>query len=70
MIITTSSRKDRLEGYLNVGDIDLTDDEVKSIDEAGAKGQLWDERKEKIRVIAKWTAVVGLVTYAGLKFVF
>jgi diketogulonate reductase-like aldo/keto reductase len=38
VILTTSSKKSRLEGYLAAGDFVLTDDEIKSIDEAGAQG--------------------------------
>ena len=64
VIVTTSSKKDRLEGYLKVGDIDLTPEEVESIDKAGAKGELWDKRKVILRSAAKWAAVSGLALYA------
>ena len=40
IIVTTSSRKERLQGYLEVGDIELTHDDVKAIDKAGGKGYL------------------------------
>jgi len=38
VILTTSSKKSRLEGYLAAGDLVLTPDEIKSIDDAGARG--------------------------------
>jgi len=38
VILTTSSKKTRLEGYIAAGDLVLTADEIKSIDEAGAQG--------------------------------
>ncbi|WWC57732.1 uncharacterized protein I303_100266 [Kwoniella dejecticola CBS 10117] len=63
VIVTTSSRKERLEGYLDVGDITLTKEDVKAIDDAGAKGELWDERKQKWSVAAKYLAAAGLIGY-------
>lgn len=69
IIVTTSSRKERLEGYLDVGDIDLTEDDVKAIDEAGAKGELWDEKKGKAMKVAKVAAVLALGTYALVRLI-
>ncbi|WWC97436.1 hypothetical protein V866_004316 [Kwoniella sp. B9012] len=63
VIVTTSSRKERLEGYLDVGDIVLTKDDVKAIDDAGAKGELWEERKKQAGVMAKYVAAAGLLGY-------
>ncbi|ODO03278.1 hypothetical protein I350_06128 [Cryptococcus amylolentus CBS 6273] len=40
VIVTSSSKKDRLESYLAVGDITLTDEDVRAIDEAGIKGDI------------------------------
>ncbi|EIW71324.1 hypothetical protein TREMEDRAFT_67700 [Tremella mesenterica DSM 1558] len=40
IIVTTSSKKQRLEGYLDVGDIDLTDEDVAAIDKAGTEARL------------------------------
>ncbi|WVQ76921.1 hypothetical protein IAR50_006600 [Cryptococcus sp. DSM 104548] len=40
IIVTSSSKKDRLESYLEVGDISLTPEDVKAIDEAGIKGAI------------------------------
>jgi diketogulonate reductase-like aldo/keto reductase len=69
VIVTTSSKKERLESYLDVGDIDLTHEDVKAIDEAGAKGELWAERKSKIVKSAKVAAAVVLGTYALARLV-
>jgi diketogulonate reductase-like aldo/keto reductase len=38
--LTTSSKKARLEGYIKAGDLVLTGDEIKAIDEAGAQGSI------------------------------
>ncbi|KAJ7505912.1 Aldo/keto reductase [Mycena galericulata] len=38
VVVTTSSKKERLQGYLNAGDLALTDDDIAAIDAAGAKG--------------------------------
>ncbi|KGB79884.2 oxidoreductase [Cryptococcus deuterogattii R265] len=57
--VTTSSKKERLEGYLDVGDITLTEDDIKAIDTAGAKGELWFDRKSRFEKIL--TGVVFLM---------
>ncbi|KAK0211862.1 Aldo/keto reductase [Armillaria fumosa] len=38
VVVTTSSKKSRLEGYLNAGDLELAPDEIAAIDLAGAAG--------------------------------
>jgi len=38
VVVTTSSKKERLEGYLNAGDLELTDADITAIDIAGAIG--------------------------------
>jgi len=38
VILTTSSKKDRLERYQGVADVELTDDDISAIEAAGAKG--------------------------------
>ena len=50
-----------------VGDFDLTDDDVAAIDRAGAKGELWDQRKAQAMGVGKWIALVGLLGYAGFR---
>ncbi|TYJ54507.1 hypothetical protein B9479_004831 [Cryptococcus floricola] len=58
VIVTTSSKKSRLESYLSVGDITLSPDDVRAIDKAGIKGQLWEERKERLVRASKWAVPV------------
>jgi hypothetical protein len=65
IIVTTSSKKDRLEGYLSVGDIDLTHDDIKAIDHAGAKGELWDERKSLGARVGKAGLLIAAIGYAA-----
>ncbi|TYJ54508.1 hypothetical protein B9479_004832 [Cryptococcus floricola] len=43
VVVTSSSKKDRLESYLAVGDITLTDEDVRAIDQAGIKGDISKE---------------------------
>lgn len=69
IIVTTSSKKERLESYLDVGDIELTKDDVKAIDEAGAKGEMWEAKKGRIAKGLKVAAVTALGTYAVLRLV-
>lgn len=57
VIVTTSSKKDRLERYLAVGDIKLTSEDIKSIDDAGAQ---LDYRK-----VARWAAAGAIVGVWG-----
>ncbi|KAJ6527085.1 NADP-dependent oxidoreductase domain-containing protein [Mycena capillaripes] len=38
VVVTTSSKKERLLGYLNAGELELTADDITAIDVAGAKG--------------------------------
>lgn len=59
IIVTTSSRKDRLEGYLDVLAIELTADDVAAIDKAGIKGEKWAEGKAVFKSVAKGL-VVGM----------
>lgn len=48
----TSSKKDRLQRYLAVGDIDLTEDDIASIDQEGAKWSLqWVAAKVMLEVM-------------------
>jgi diketogulonate reductase-like aldo/keto reductase len=67
VIVTTSSKKERLEGYLAVGDIDLTNDDVKAIDKAGTKGQKLAERRELTVKALRWITVAGLTGYIVAK---
>lgn len=68
IIVTTSSKKDRLQRYLDVGDIELTEDDVKAIDHAGAKGEQRDMWRARAVSAGKWTAVAGLAVFAASRF--
>jgi len=62
IVVTSSSNKERLEGYLDAGDIDLAADDVEAIDIAGAIGAqreknielVWRVAKTFIAVSASW----------------
>jgi hypothetical protein len=43
ILVTTSTRKSRLESYLNAAEIELSSEDVNAIDAAGAKGT-WSMR--------------------------
>ncbi|KAF8799817.1 Aldo/keto reductase, partial [Phlegmacium glaucopus] len=60
VILTTSSKKSRLEGYLAAGDFVLTDNEIKSIDEAGAEGAKQFAAKAFLRKNALFMFVVAI----------
>ncbi len=50
-----------------MGDIELTREDVEAIDKAGAKGQLWDERKAAALGVGKWVALAGFASYAAFR---
>ncbi|KAJ7149207.1 Aldo/keto reductase [Mycena crocata] len=52
VVVTTSSKKERLLGYLNAGDLALTEDDIAAIDEAGAKGPPFSAGKQFLRRLA------------------
>ncbi|KAJ6616347.1 NADP-dependent oxidoreductase domain-containing protein [Mycena sp. CBHHK59/15] len=65
VVVTTSSKKERLEGYLHAGDLKLTDADMAAIDAAGAKGPPLTPVKRFLRklvVIAVLSGLVGAVT--------
>ncbi|KAF8194448.1 NADP-dependent oxidoreductase domain-containing protein [Mycena galopus ATCC 62051] len=63
VVITTSSKKERLLGYLNAGDLELTEDDIAAIDAAGAKGPPSSPIK---RFLRRLVAVAAVSTIAGL----
>jgi diketogulonate reductase-like aldo/keto reductase len=63
VVITTSSKKERLLGYLNAGDLELTEDDIAAIDAAGAKGPPSSPVK---RFLRRLVAVAAVSTIAGL----
>ncbi|KAF8154562.1 NADP-dependent oxidoreductase domain-containing protein [Crassisporium funariophilum] len=62
VILTTSSKKSRLQGYLAAGDLTLAEDEIKAIDDAGAEGA----KRFTAQTLVRRTAVVMLAGAAGL----
>ncbi|KAJ7471628.1 Aldo/keto reductase [Mycena galericulata] len=73
VVVTTSSKKERLEGYLNAGDLALTDDDIAAIDAAGAEGAPLSPGKRFLRrlVGAVLPSVVAgaLTVYINLRWV-
>ncbi|KAH0835547.1 Aldo keto reductase [Lanmaoa asiatica] len=57
VVVTTSSKKTRLEGYLAAGDIELTQQDIDAIDAAGALG----EKRMNAKVTLRRLAIGGLV---------
>ncbi|KAF8962110.1 NADP-dependent oxidoreductase domain-containing protein [Flammula alnicola] len=70
VILTTSSKKQRLEGYIAAGDLVLTDDEIKAIDAAGAKGpgrlNLQTLLRRASLVLFAGAVGFGLCSYLGI----
>ncbi|KAJ2912745.1 hypothetical protein MD484_g7666, partial [Candolleomyces efflorescens] len=64
VVLTTSSKKKRLERYLDAGDLKLSDEEIKTIDDAGARGASRIQLKE----IGKRLAWVGLLGALAVGF--
>jgi len=68
--LTTSSKKSRLEGYIKAGDLVLTNEEIKAIDHAGAKGAKIFTARTVIRraAVALLFGAVGLgvCSYLGI----
>ncbi|KAK7681594.1 hypothetical protein QCA50_015327 [Cerrena zonata] len=63
VIVTTSSRKDRMQEYLNVADLpELMEEEIAAIDEAGAKGPP-SFSKGLLRRFIVTLAYVGVVSF-------
>ncbi|KAH9919462.1 Aldo/keto reductase [Epithele typhae] len=61
VVVTSSSKKERMEGYLDAGDLALTVEDIEAIDEAGAKGM----RQMSARTFVRRVAVVALAAAAG-----
>lgn len=70
VVVTTSSKKTRLQGYLAAGDITLSSEDIAAIDAAGALG----EKKANMKTILKrvvvgafaCTAVFGACNFLGI----
>jgi diketogulonate reductase-like aldo/keto reductase len=63
LVVTSSSKKTRLEGYLTAGDLALTYDDIASIDTAGAIGT----KRLRAKTVLRRTACVVLVGFAVLQ---
>ncbi|KAI0330641.1 Aldo/keto reductase [Cubamyces sp. BRFM 1775] len=61
VVVTSSTKEERLEGYLAAADLALTADDVAAIDAAGAKGA----RRQKVRAFVNRVAVVALAAAVG-----
>ncbi|KAJ8487792.1 hypothetical protein ONZ51_g3947 [Trametes cubensis] len=61
VVVTSSTKEERLKGYLAAGDLALTADDVAAIDAAGAKGA----RRQKVRAFVSRVAVVALAAAVG-----
>ncbi|THG95193.1 hypothetical protein EW026_g6413 [Hermanssonia centrifuga] len=62
IVVTSSTKKDRLEGYLDAGDLVLTTEDIASIDAAGAVGA----KRLTAKTFVKRAAAVALVGAAAL----
>jgi len=70
VVLTTSSKKERLEGFIRAGDLVLTDEEIKAIDEAGAQGSKLFTARTVVRRAAAALLVgaigLGVCSYLGI----
>ncbi|KAJ7085243.1 Aldo/keto reductase [Mycena belliarum] len=69
VVVTTSSKKERLLGYLNAGALVLAEDDIAAIDAAGAEGAPLSPVKRIVRRLAGIALVAFAVGYAlGLRY--
>ncbi|THH00029.1 hypothetical protein EW026_g2415 [Hermanssonia centrifuga] len=64
VVVTTSSNKQRLESYLDAGDLELTSDDIAAIDAAGISGA----RYVAVRTFIKRAATAALIGAVSLSF--
>jgi diketogulonate reductase-like aldo/keto reductase len=69
IIVTTSSRTDRLTRYLAVGDVHLTDEDISAIDKAGKKGESKMKMWNGCKMGAKVVLLGGMGVWALSKYV-
>ncbi|KAJ7677950.1 Aldo/keto reductase [Mycena polygramma] len=62
VVVTTSSKKSRLEGYLHAGDLVLSKSDIAAIDAAGAKGA---PKKQARKKVLKTVLTVGIISAAA-----
>ncbi|TCD68124.1 hypothetical protein EIP91_011489 [Steccherinum ochraceum] len=70
VVVTSSTKKERLEGYLAAGDIDLTPEDINNIDNAGALGARRVAARSMIKRAVAVTlvggAILGACAYNGV----
>ncbi|KAF9002541.1 NADP-dependent oxidoreductase domain-containing protein [Cyathus striatus] len=73
VVVTTSSKKYRLEGYLAAGDLKLLPNEIAAIDAAGAIGTKRYVAKQFLRravgVMLLGAALLGVASYSGINVI-
>ncbi|KAF8553123.1 Aldo/keto reductase [Imleria badia] len=67
VVVTTSSKETRLQGYLAAGDIGLTQKDIDAIDAAGAIGEKREIAKATLRKLAI-CGMVGAVVFATCSY--
>ncbi|KIJ19621.1 aldehyde reductase [Paxillus involutus ATCC 200175] len=67
VVVTTSSKKARLQGYLAAGDIELTQEDIAAIDTAGALGEKRMDAKLTVRKLAAG-ALVGAAVFGACSY--
>ncbi|KAH9918623.1 Aldo/keto reductase [Fomitopsis serialis] len=70
VVVTASTRKERLEGYLAAGDLELTNEDIAAIDAAGIVGARRITARTYLRRAALaaliGAAVLGVCSYSGI----
>ncbi|KAF9244488.1 NADP-dependent oxidoreductase domain-containing protein [Melanogaster broomeanus] len=67
VVVTTSSKKTRLQGYLAAGDIELTQEDVAAIDAAGALGAKKVTLRRLVTGALVGAAVFGACSYFNIR---
>lgn len=67
VVVTSSSKKERLESYLDAGDLELTTEDIASIDIAGAVGAQREKTNAVVRRAAL-TFIAASVTWSMLRY--
>lgn len=73
VVLTTSSKRSRLEGYIRAGDLALTQEDIDAIDAAGAKGPrpggsfrlASDDFTRRLLIVLCGLAVLARIQYGG-----
>lgn len=65
--ITTSSNKQRAQAYIAAGDVELSDDQIKSIDQAGKKAEDARIRAIRMREYGKSLALIAAGAWFSIR---